>query len=719
MNRQGELGNAEHIAGTSASRGRTRAARVALTLLAVGALALVLCSAAWATLSHSAYTAQKVCGTPHRGSASCLDERLLSSSLTHADLQAKAVKQASEAAAGSPSVEVKTPLAGGFTPRELHEAYSLPTSVPSSSTQTIALVDAYNDPTAEADLAVYDKQFGLPACTSANGCFRKLNEEGRTSPLPANEGGWATEISLDLQMARAVCEGCHLMLVEAANSSFQALGEAVDAAVKAGAKEVSNSYGGAEEAGDSSYNAPYNHPGVVITVSAGDCGYFNENCGGLEAANYPASSPDVVAVGGTTLTGAGSEWSSTVWAGGGSGCSVAFTAPLWQSEVANFSAAACGSARSVADVAADANPYTGVDVYDSTPTPEGYPTGWGVWGGTSASSPIVAAEFALAGGAHGVSYPAQTLYSNIGNSSALYDVTNGSNGSCTGATSCQAAAGYDGPTGVGSPVGLSAFSPEGSPASVSAPTISGTAEEGQKLTLHHGSWTNNPSSYSDQWALCSTSGSECSAIGAATGTTYTLPATAVGSVLRVQEIATNATGAGSPAVSTQTATVISDIPKIASFTPASGITGSRVTIAGTALGATSAVRFDGVKASFTLLSPTSIEATVPNGALVGDISVTTPVASVTSPSEFRPTLSVASFAPAGGAPGRVVTIKGLGFQSSSSVSFAGKPAASVKYVSSTELKATVPSGASAGAITVTNAKAPAGTVSSASSFLAS
>jgi hypothetical protein len=691
---------------------------VALSLLAAGALALALCSSAWATLSHSAYTAQKVCSTPHRGSAGCLDERLLSSSLTHADLQAKAVKQASEVAAGSPSVEVKAPIAGGFTPNQLHEAYSLPTSVPSSSTQTLALVDAYNDPTAEADLAVYDKEFGLPACTSADGCFHKLNEEGRTTPLPANEGGWATEISLDLQMARAVCEGCHLMLVEASNSSLAALGEAVDSAVKAGATEVSNSYGGAEEAGDSSYNAPYDHPGVVITVSAGDCGYFNENCGGLEAANYPASSPDVVAVGGTTLTGAGSEWSSTVWAGGGSGCSVAFTAPLWQSTVANFSATACGSARSVADVAADANPYTGVDVYDSTPTPEGYPTGWGVWGGTSAASPIIAAEYALAGGAHGVSYPAQTLYSNIGNSSALYDVRSGSNGSCTGATSCQAASGYDGPTGVGSPVGLNAFSPEGTPASVSAPTISGTAEEGQKLTLSHGSWTNGPSSYSDQWALCNAAGSSCSSITGATGATYTLTSTAVGSTLRVQEIASNGAGAGSPGVSTQTATVISDIPKITSFTPASGITGSKVTITGTALGSTSAVHFDGVKATFSLLSPTSIEATVPNGALVGDISVTTPVETALSPSEFKPTLSVSSFTPAGGAPGKVVTIKGLGFQSNSGVSFAGRAAASVTYVSATELKATVPSGASAGAITVTNTKAPAGTVSSAGSFLA-
>jgi len=704
---------------TPQAHDHTRLTRIAAALLAAGALALGLSAAANASLSSSAYRTQNMCAIPHPGSAGCLGVRLVSTSLTRADLKAAATKQAGEVAAGaSPTVTNKTPNPEGLTPANLHAAYSLPTEVLSSSVQTIAVVDAYNDPTAEADLGVYDSQFKLPACTSANGCFRKLNQEGKTSPLPATEDGWATEISLDVQMAHAICQSCHIVLVEASNTSFGALGAAVDAAVKAGATEISNSYGGAEDSSYSAYNAPYNHPGVVITASSGDCGYFNEGCEGQhEAANFPASSPDVVAVGGTSLYPSGESWNSTVWAGGGSGCSVAFTAPLWQSEVESFSATECDSGRSVADVAADANPRTGVDVYDTTPTPGGYPTGWGIWGGTSASSPIVAAEFALAGGAHGVPYPAATLYSNIGNASALYDVVSGSNGSCTGATSCSASSGYDGPTGVGSPIGLSAFAPATSPTNTSAPTISGTAEQGQTLTVSHGAWSNSPTSYTEQWALCNASGAKCSAIAGASGTTYKVPTTSdVGSTIRVQESASNAAGSSEPAISAQTATVISDLPTITSFTPTSALTGSTVAITGTALGTATGVQFDGLKASFSVSSSTRIEATVPNGALVGDIAVSTPAKTATSTGVFTPTLSVSHITPVSAAPGAVVTITGLGFRSSTAVSFHGVPAASVTYVSATKLKASVPAGVGAGAISVTNTVAPVGTVSSATSF---
>ncbi len=706
----------------------TRLTRIAAAIAAMlgacaltFAVALAVSPAASASLSSSAYRAENVCSVPRPGSAGCLGIRLVSNSLSAADLKAAATRQAGEAASGvSPAVTNKTPLANGLTPENLHSAYSLPTEVLSSTTPTIAVVDAFNDPTAEADLGVYDKQYGLPACTSANGCFRKLNEEGKTSPLPSTEGGWATEISLDVQMAHAICESCHVMLVEAANTSFAALGAAVNAAVKAGATVVSNSYGGPEESNYSEYNTPYNHPGVVITASAGDCGYYNEGCGGTEAANFPASSPDVVAVGGTSLyAGGGGSWSATVWEGGGSGCSVAFTAPLWQSDVANFSATSCGTGRSVADVAAVGNPYTGVEVYDSTPSPGGYPTGWGIWGGTSVASPIVAAEFALAGGAHGVQYPASTLYSNIGNSSALYDVVSGSNGSCTGATSCKAATGYDGPTGVGSPIGLSAFNAASSPANTSAPTISGTAEEGQTLTVSHGQWSNSPTSYTERWAVCSSSGSSCAAITGATGLTYKVPVSYVGSTIRVQESASNTAGSGPPAMSAASAKVISDTPVITSFTPTSGLTGASVTITGTALGTASVVRFDGVKATFTVHSATQIEATVPNGALAGDIAVTTPVKVATSTGMFTPTLSVGGFSPATAAPGAVVTISGLGFKSSTTVSFHGVPAASVTYVSATKLKATVPAGVGVGAITVTNSVSPVGTVSSSANFTTS
>ena len=391
--------------------------------------------------------------------------KLLAASLTPADLQASAVRQVNEEATGSaPAVAVKSPEPGFLTPQLLHAAYSLPSETPASATQTIAVVDAFDDPSAQADLNIYDRQFGLPACTSANGCFRKVNEDGQPKPLPPTEGEWAGEISIDVQMAHAICQSCHVLLVEADSERFADLGAAVDAAVSAGATEISNSYGGPEQAGkarrDARLNArDFDHPGVVVTASSGDCGYLNQACRGLaKRAEFPAASPDVVAVGGTTLTEHKKVWTSTVWEEGGSGCSSAFSAPLWQSAVANLSATGCGGGRSIADVAAIGDPNTGVDVYDSTPEGNGDPTGWGVWGGTSVSSPIIAAEFALGGGAHGIAYPAATLYSHIGEGSALYDVVSGSNGSCGGTSSCQAGVGYDGPSGVGSPIGLAAFS---------------------------------------------------------------------------------------------------------------------------------------------------------------------------------------------------------------------------------------------------------------------
>jgi subtilase family serine protease len=688
-------------------------------MLGAATLALAVSPAASATLSHSAYRAENACTVPPPGTAGCLGVRLVATSLTHADLKTNAVRQASEVAHGAqPAVTNKSPIAGGYGPEELHTAYSLPTATFPSATQTVAIVDAFNDPTAEADLGVYDKQYGLPACTTGNGCFKKLNEEGKTSPLPANEGGWSTEISLDVQMVHAICQSCHVMLVEAKSTSFSDLGAAVDSAVRLGATEVSNSYGGAESAGDSSYNAPYDHPGTVITVSSGDCGYYNEGCNGdPEAANFPASSPTVVAVGGTTLNRSGESWSSTVWEGGGSGCSIAFTAPLWQSEVANYSLTACKGGRSVADVGAIANPYTGVNIYDSTVNPSGYPTGWGVWGGTSLASPVVAAEFGLAGGSHGVEFPAQTLYSHIGDSSALYDVTSGHNGSCTGASSCQARAGYDGPTGVGSPVGLSAFAKLESPALEGAPTISGTDEQGQTLTAGHGEWSGSPSAYTEQWMLCGSTGAGCTAISGATTSTYTLPSSAVGKTVRVQVTASNASGSSSPAVSAASATVISDVPAITSFTPTSGVTGSSVTITGTAFTGATTVKFGPLTATFTVKSSTQIEATVPNGAVAATISVKTPAGTGTSSAKFTPTLSVSSFSPTKAAAGASVSITGVGFTKTSSVTFNGV-SATVTYVSSTKLKATVPAEGS-GKISVTNTAAPVGKATSAGSFTAS
>jgi IPT/TIG domain len=686
---------------------RSTWARTWLVGLLIAALALVVAlgssvvAASAGAAVPSTESAHRACGAPSPGAAACTALRLTS-----------------VARAAAPFA---SPGAAQFlTPQALHSAYALPTETQSSSAQTIAVTDAFDDPTAEADLGVYDETFGLPSCTSANGCFRKLNEHGQASPLPPVEGEWASEISIDVQMAHAICQNCHVLLVEASSEEFSDLGTAVNAAVKAGATEVSNSYGGPEEPALASLfselNASYyEHAGVVITASSGDCGYLNEGCSGrLAAADFPASSPDVVAVGGTSLNKRKEVWSSTVWQGAGSGCSQIFAAPSWQSALPAFASTGCGTGRSVTDVSAIANPSTGVEIYDSTPEYPGAPTGWGVWGGTSVASPIIAAEFALAGGSHGVAFPAATLYSHLGDSEDLYDVVSGANGECGASVSCQGAVGYDGPTGVGSPIGLGAFASAGSPVSTAPPVIVGIPETGQTLTETPGSWTNNPTTISTQWQRCNASGTGCAAIAEATGQKYTLTSSDVGSTIRVRETAHNADGTASEE-SAPTAVVSANVPKLEGFTPASGITGSTVTITGGGLGGVSAVSFGGLAAQFKIVSASKIEAVVPAGAKSGKLSLTTPSGNLQSKGKFSPTLSVTAVTPQSGGPGTKVTIKGIGFQSNSTVSFGGVPATAVSG-SGKKLKVTVPTGALAGPIAVTNSSAPVGTVYSANSF---
>ena len=293
----------------------------------------------------------------------------------------------------------------GLRPQDLHAAYDLPTSAVPAKGQTIALVDAYDDPHAEGDLAAYDREFGLPECIATNGCFRKLDEEGRSSPLPAAEGEWAMEISLDIETAHAICSECRIRLIEASSPSYADLEAAEREAVALGATEISNSWGGEEPASDSE---AFDHPGVVITAASGDYGYRNwdDKEGPTGFTDYPSSSPHVVAVGGTRLKiNASGAWASEqVWNGqgaSGGGCSDHFAAPSWQRSLANWPSVGCESKRAVADIAADADPYTGVAVYDSTPTRSGGGVpGWLTVGGTSLASPLIAATFALAGGAH-------------------------------------------------------------------------------------------------------------------------------------------------------------------------------------------------------------------------------------------------------------------------------------------------------------------------------
>ncbi|MBS2967102.1 S53 family peptidase [Actinocrinis puniceicyclus] len=321
----------------------------------------------------------------------------------------------------------------GYGPADLRSAYSLP-STTSGYGQTVALVDAYNDPTAESDLAVYRSTYGLPPCTTGNGCFRKVDQYGGTR-YPALDTGWAQEISLDLDMVSAICPNCHILLVEAADNTFANLGAAQNEAAALHANAISDSWGG-RDSSDNTYGRYFNHPGIAQTASSGDSGY---------GVIYPASSRYVTAVGGTSLRRTATGWTQTAWSGAGSGCSAYNTALPGQAGAAT----GCPR-RAVADVSAVADPYTGVAVYDSTPS--GGLSGWLVFGGTSVSAPIIASVYALAGNAASInnSYPyAHTAY--------LTDITVGSNGFCPVYQLCHARPGWDGPTGLGTPRGVGAF----------------------------------------------------------------------------------------------------------------------------------------------------------------------------------------------------------------------------------------------------------------------
>jgi len=338
---------------------------------------------------------------------------------------------------------IAAPLPSGYGPVQFHGGYALPNT--STGTQTIGIVDAYDDPTAKADLDTYDSTFGLSAFPNCGGsvttaCFQKVNQTGAASPLPRTNAGWALEISLDVQTAHEVCQNCKILLVEAKTNSFANLEAAVNTAASLGATQISNSYGGS----DSSPNSAYNHSGIAITASSGDGGF------GVES---PASFNTVVAVGGTTLklTGSNTYSSESVWSGAGSGCSTLNGARSWQTSASGWAATGCGTERGVADVAADADPNTGAAVYDSTRY-QGR-AGWFQVGGTSLSAPLIAAVYALKADGSGTSYPASLPYART---SSLHDVTSGSNGTCS-TTMCKGAPGYDGPTGIGTPNGDGGF----------------------------------------------------------------------------------------------------------------------------------------------------------------------------------------------------------------------------------------------------------------------
>ena len=335
----------------------------------------------------------------------------------------------------------------GWSPCNLRSAYKIGSLVGGHGTgQTIAVIDAYDDPNAAADLATYRANFGLPRCTVASGCFTKVNQNGVQGSYPPGDMGWGQEISLDLDMVSAICPKCHILLVEANSSGFGDMFAAEAEAIALGAHVLSNSWGTGEFSGENSYDATLNTPGVAITYSSGDGAYQ----GGVQ---YPSASPYVTSVGGTMLTPAANSrgWTEQTWVtagspptqGSGSGCSAYEAKPAWQADTG------CAN-RTTADVSAVAANVLGYDSYESGGG------GWYYFFGTSVSSPITAGMYGLAANASAQSVaPASLAYANT---THLYDITKGlATGTCSPSYLCKAGKGYDGPTGLGTPKGIGAY----------------------------------------------------------------------------------------------------------------------------------------------------------------------------------------------------------------------------------------------------------------------
>lgn len=512
-----------------------------LAIVAIGALGIVAPGGAAAAAKPSvrAHVAKvgthyavfkHLCSTPKPGHAACMAIRRVPASKTNPHAQPYTVHSSFPVG----------PSGYGLTPGDFATAYGFDPDAAAGATQTVAIVDAYNDPNILNDLNVFDTQYGLPAETADS--FKVVGQTGSPDVLPPNDtSGWSGEEALDVETVRGVCHLCKIVLVEANSSTNANLQAAVHTAgTVLGATEISNSYGGPEGTGHVPASAIkgiekiYTFKGVVVTASTGDDGWFswdkvNDGIKSSESPNIPSSLPQVVSVGGTALNlnDDGTRNSETVWnengkadvegltnsasqGATGGGCSNYFTAKGWQSHVAGYAKTGCGKLRLAADVSADADPNTGYDVYTSyncgTDCP-GVPA-WLPIGGTSLSSPLIAAMWALAGGAGGVDYPSMSLYGHFTSAHApFYDVTQGGNSWCDADTNCSAdtsaevtnvqnpnalffggttpvgtldcgfksntakpttvannhqcnaARGYDGPTGVGTPNGLSAFLP--------------------------------------------------------------------------------------------------------------------------------------------------------------------------------------------------------------------------------------------------------------------
>jgi hypothetical protein len=418
-----------------------RAARLFAGLAAASALLLSPAGTVPAAASAPALSSVGLCGSPQAGHRACM--------VRVAAANGRRLNQPATAA----------PL--GYSPADIGSAYGI-SGAAGGAGQTVAVVDAYDNPKAESDLAAYRSQWGLPVCSTANGCFHKMDENGGTSyPAAAGTTGWGAEIDLDIQAVSAACPRCHILLVEGTSSADADFMNSIATAASHGATELSLSWGGCEQASDqSAFDATLTSTGLPITASSGDSGYLSADnpaqqggfaCPGVGSPSFPASSPYVTAVGGTSLMRAANTrgWNETAWAysasqqwGGGSGCSTSEAKPAWQKDKG------CPNTRMVADVSAVADPNTGLAVYDSYDN-----SGWWVLGGTSLSAPLIAGIYALSGGEPAGQHGGQPWYQAV---FPLNDITAGTNAPLSTDCAahpyfCNAGLGYDGPTGVGSP----------------------------------------------------------------------------------------------------------------------------------------------------------------------------------------------------------------------------------------------------------------------------
>ena len=503
---------------------RSRKSLSVVAALTTGAavVAFAVPGSAGAAPKTTIQTGERLCATAKPGKMSCLAMRLVTKKVS-AD-QAQKMEAAGMARPASATPAVAFGPAGGYSPGQLAKAYGV--NAGGSTSQTVAIVDAYDDPTVLADLNTFNDQYGLPHETSTS--FKVVNQTGG-STLPTADQGWAGEITLDVQAVRGLCHKCKILLVEADSNNNPDLAAAVDYAA-ARAKIVSNSYGGPEAPSDPQVG-DYNHPGVAILASTGDDGWygwdhFNESNPSDSVPSVPASYNTVIGIGGTTLNlnpdgtraaesvwndnGPGDAWGynlSSALGAAGSGCSTIYGPKLWQQKVSGYATLGCGSSsRNGVDLAAEADYFTGFDICQNYGNTNSSDCGWETIGGTSLSSPLVAAMWGLAGGPAGVKYPALTLYGHYKSDNAhLYDVKVGSTALCGGTSpvycfgsanpnvalgaglvdcawgssgtavlanryQCNAKPGYDGVSGVGTPKGTNPFKPLSPTAVITKPS---------------------------------------------------------------------------------------------------------------------------------------------------------------------------------------------------------------------------------------------------------